>query len=258
MSTAVGKMDWRVLNDRYMKLLRPLQNPVAMKFLKDESEINQFDGVQVFDHVAPVCQALGRCGYQEMTIGVTTKNFHINGCRIINGLYAKDDKWESGKLLSAGWYDGVIPGKARNEAMLCMPSVYKAIVVSSMGLGAIDDPDCIYMKLTPSAAFMLLQSYIHKEYEVLDFKFRGEGGCSDSYVTTLVEGKIGLALGGRGERAFGQMNEFELIITMKPEHLTRALDNMEILETRGLPFPFASEALFADVIKNTPEPLLAY
>lgn len=229
-----------------------------MMFLGDEAEINNFEGAQVFNHVAPVCQALGRCGYEEMTIGVTSKNFHMNACRHINGLYASDEKWESGGQLAFGWLAGLETGKVRNAAMLCAPSIYKAIVVSSMGLGVINNPDVLCLQLTPSAAFMLLAAYVHKDYEVLDFKFRGEGGCSDSYLTTLVEGKVGLALGGRGERAYGQLNEFELRISMTTEQLVRALDNVEILMQRGVSFPFASEALFADVMKNMAAPLLDY
>lgn len=245
------KTEWQALNQKYFALLRPLQNPVAIKYCTHLEEFKEYPGLQTYNWTSPVCGAIGRCGYEEITLGVRNENFLSDYCRGINGFLERDARWHSGESHSQGWHDGIKPAKAHHDALLCLPPIYKGVVVSAMATGVIEEPDVLCLQLTPSSAFLLLAGFVHKEYEVVDFTYIGESGCSDSWLRTMLERKVGLSLGCRGERSYGQLNENELRISMTEKQLVRAIDGVAGLSEKGIKFPFTGEALYSD-ISNTP------
>ena len=244
------KAEWKEMSERYFRLLRPLQNPVAIKYCTDLAEFQTYGGLQTYNWTNPVCGAIGRCGYEEITLGVRDENFLSDYCRGINGFIERDARWHSGESHSQGWHDGITPAKAHHDALVCLPPIYKGVVVSALATGAIEEPDAICLQLSPSAAFLLLAGYIHRDYEVVDFTFIGESGCSDCWNRTIIQGKVGLSFGCRGERSYGQLNENELRISMTEKQFLRALDGVEGLSDKGVKFPFTGEALYSDIVNS--------
>ena len=55
---------------------------------------------------------------------------------------------------------------------------------------------------------------------------------------TLKDGKPGLSLGCRGDRATGGLQNGDVRISMTPEDLVRALDGIDALADGGIDYPY--------------------
>ena len=110
----------------------------------------------------------------------------------------------------------------------------------------IEEADVISLQLPSQAAFHLMACYVESDYEMLNFTFRGESNCIDTWMYTRLTGKPGLSIGCRGDRATGALADGEVRVTMTTEGLLKALDSLDRVTENGILYPYNPTCLYAD------------
>lgn len=237
------KKEWKALNDRLFLDLRPTQFPVAMKFIKEESEYEKYPTAQFCTGTASVCKLIGMAAHYTGTYGLTADHFSGIYCATNNGCAEIGEYWDSGvhiTKLPLCWHHDVVDSKKHtdsNKAML-PEKPYVGVICSTLADCEVEEADVISLQLPTQAAFHLLAGYVESDWEQLEFVFSGESNCIDTWMRTLKTGKIGLSLGCRGDRATGGLQYGEVRITMTTEQFIRALEGVERITANGIDYPY--------------------
>ena len=85
------------------------------------------------------------------------------------------------------------------------------------------DPDVVMIYGNVAQIMMLMCGLQKRKYENFDFSFLGEGDCSNSVARCHLTGKVCLTLGCYGERSMGEMDDGEIVLTLPPKELERAV-----------------------------------
>ena len=229
------KYDWNDITGRLTRLLRPQTTPVGMKWVRTEEDLRAIPKVRIHDKHLPPCTIVSHAAQFNWTSACRAENVHANYCRGINGMFAPDEKWYSGKMFENVWYDNLDASKAHNRAL-----------------------DLCVLYLSPAQAFLFLAGYQYHEYEKLEFTFVGESTCSDSWVRTFLTGKPAMALPCYADKKFAGVGENDLRVTVTPAGLARAVEGLEGLYKSGLRYPIGSYSLTSDILAGLPEHYLEF
>lgn len=247
----MGKYDWRAIHERLVHALRPVQNAVAVKFIKREEELEAIPNARSFTKPGMVCQAIGISGHYDVTTVLRSRDFAMAYCGACNGCRPQDAAWQSGETLANHpfkWFRDEQASSAHIRAMKagCPSDDHVAVVTSPIGKGDIAEPDVVCLQLLPGAAFHLLSGLIEKDYRKIDFPFIGESSCADTWGYTYNTGKPGLSLGCRGDRSAGALASHELRISLVPDDLVKALDGIDRLTSDSITYPYYPNSILLD------------
>jgi uncharacterized protein (DUF169 family) len=249
----MNKYDWNDLVSRLNQMLRISATPVGLKFFENKEDINQIPKVRTHNKRFAPCMIIGQAVQFSWTVACLHDNIHNNYCRGIHGMFERDEKWHSGEVFNKVWYDNIEASKSHNKELICAPFKYEAMVVSPLASNRIEEPDVCLIYINTAQAFLLLSGYQFHNYEKLEFSFVGESTCSDSWIKTLVTGKLGVSIPCFAERKFCGVREDEIAISMKPEDFVRALNGVEGLYKNGLRYPIPPYSLTTDMMDGLPE-----
>lgn len=145
-----------------------------------------------------------------------------------------------------------------DDGLLKIKDLYRVsgggrIVVSSPIGRAPYEPDVIVFRLNPAQACIALSAMQWSRYRRFTFTYTGESACSDSIARCMVTGEPSLTIPCFGERRFGHLQDDELIVALKPEHLAEMVEGLEALWRRGVRYPIPLYGPQADTIKGLPE-----
>lgn len=248
----MDKYDWKAIDDRLLRGIRPTQNAVAVKFIKTQGELDAIPNVEYFKKQGAGCTALAVAGYFPRTVAIRPGDFLMHHCEVANALHEVDDEFLSGAALNSDptkWH-GIREDCAahmRNMAEEGIPKEqYISIVASPIALGAIKEPDLISLQLLPGGAFHLLAGLVDKNWRKINFPYGGESTCADTWCYTFRTGKPGLSLGCRGDRSFGALQACEVRLTLTPADLLTALDGIERLARDQIYYPYYPMGLVPD------------
>lgn len=254
----MGSFDWALLVDRLFGYLRIKQTPVGVKYFETEEEIRQIPKVRIpTRHIAP-CTTISQAVQFNWTVACLAETVHINYCRGIHGMFPRDEKWHSGKIFDKVYYADLCDAEAHHSALSCLPAKYAGLVASPLISGRIQDPDACILYADSSQTFMLLAGWQYFGYEKLEFTFVGESTCSDSWISTILTGKPKISIPSFADRKFGGLKDEELIVSMKPTDLKRAVDGVEQLYKNGLRYPIAPYSLTVDMMDGLPRSYLEF
>ena len=141
---------------------------------------------------------------------------------------------------------------------MCLPAQYAGFVATPLTSGRLPDPDACIIYADSAQTFMLLAGWQYYGYEKLEFTFVGESTCSDSWVSTILTGKPKVSIPSFADRKFGGLKDEELVISMKPTDLVRAVNGVEQLFKNGLRYPIAPYSLTTDMIDGLPKSYLEF
>jgi len=222
-------------------LILLLQDVVAMKYIHTEEELKNYENIRWYPGSATVCQLLSFPAYFEGLFGMKRENFSLH-CGGSNGMQTRTEDYFAGLCLGNvpnKWHGEMEDARKHMEAM--RPDLPEdnlvALLSAPMKSGLIEEPEVLSLSLMPSAAFFLLAGLLDKDYEPLNFPFRGESTCADTWNHTYKTGKPGLSLGCRGDRSTGGLHANEVRVTMTVKDLMKALDGMERIERDGVHYP---------------------
>lgn len=243
------KQEWKALSDRLMLDLRPTQHAVAMKFIKTQEEFDAIENVTYCQTKASTCKLIGMAAHFQGTFGLDREHFSGYYCAINNGCMEVTQEWLDGAILYKAptpWHHDQEDAKKHiaSNAKMIPEQPYIGIVCSSLCNCDLEEADAICLQLPTQAAFHLLAGYVESDWQQLNFPFSGESNCSDTWMRTLKEGKIGLSLGCRGDRATGALAYGDVRVTMTTEQLLKALDGVETVEKNGILYPYNPTCLY--------------
>ena len=245
------KHEWKEVYDRVIMNCRPTQNPIAMKFIRTQEDFDAINNVQYATKNWSTCMLMGMAMHFQGTFGLTRDHFSGMYCATKSGCYPITDEWLSGERIAhypLCWHHNVEDSKKHTlENLKVLPKEpYIGIVCSNLSVCEIEEPDVIAMRLPTQAAFHLLAGYVESNYEKLLFSFSGESNCVDTWMQTLMNGKIGLGLGCGGDRATGAMGYGDVLLTMTAEQLIRALDGFEEIVANGIAYPYNPTCMYRE------------
>ena len=116
------KYDWNDITGRLTRLLRPQTTPVGMKWVRTEEALRAIPKVRIHDKHLPPCTIVSHAAQFNWTSACRAENVHANYCRGINGMFAPDEKWYSGKMFENVWYDNLDASKAASS-LTCACSI---------------------------------------------------------------------------------------------------------------------------------------
>ena len=245
------KEQWKELSDRLMLAVRPTQNAVIMKFCNTQEELDAIPNVTYCKNKASVCKLIGMAAHFPGTFGLTPDHFSGYYCAINNGCQAPTQEYLDGAILYKAptpWHHDQEDAKKHISTNLSLlpEKPFAGIVCSNMSSCDIEEADVICLRLPTQAAFHLLAGYVEHDYEMLNFTFRGESNCIDTWMKTRVTGEIGPSLGCRGDRATGGLGYGDVGVTMTTEQLLKALEGVDNVTKNGINYPYNPTCLYAD------------
>ena len=244
--------DWESIHKDLIELLRLDTTPFVMQWFEKEYDLAAIPKIRTSEKRFSPCQMIGQVIYFNWTVAVRAANIHANYCRAIHGMFERDETFYSGKMFEGVWYAGEEAAKAHHAALVCAPARYEAVAMSPLASGRLPDPDVCVFYLNTAQAFLLLCGVTHIEYAKLDFTFAGESTCSDSWIRTFVTGKTSLGIPCFAERKFGGARNDQVVVSMKPEALPKALEGLRMLSKNGLRYPIPPYGVSVDIMDGLP------
>lgn len=237
-----GVYDWKEINERLVKAVKSTSSAVAIKFLESEEELNAIPNVKVWKDLSTVCSMIGIAAYWNITVALTGEQAKAY-CGGNNGIVKRDENWYNGVALNSApikWHGTPEASKAHMQAILeeSPRDDYYAVVCSPIASGDIVDPDAVIISAEPGAAFYLFAGFVESDWKELNFTFRGESTCVETWIRTKNKGIPGVSLGCRGDRCNGALGNHEVRLSISVQDLLKALEGCERLDKDGVQYPF--------------------
>lgn len=222
--------DGEKLYQKLMEYYSLRTRPVAFRYYEDRSEIENDKRFIPTEGAAMSCVLVGKAAYRGFCQYITTEHMGAY-CAGVNGMCKRTAEWYERE--SKDFVDRFIGdeegARRHHESLTESKKLYQAFAVAPLAGNCIESPDGVAMFVTPEQLFWMLLHLQHKDYKLLDFRFVGESTCSDGMVVTRETGKVGISIGGVGERAFGGLPNTELIISMTIADLEKMLESAKIM-----------------------------
>jgi uncharacterized protein (DUF169 family) len=232
----MAKMDWAGLSQEVERWLHLKASPVAYKRLEAAAELDEIAEVVPLNRHASFCQVPAMVRNMGLTISATRDNFG-DRCARINGLAPTTEKqlaWETEQFANS-WFANAEEARKQMAAYPLVPPG-EAIVLAPLAAGKFE-PDVILIYGNPAQMMFLMNGLQFRDYERFQFFFIGEGSCADGLAQCYTTGKPALAIPCLGERAFGAVTEDELVMALPPAMMSKAVEGLRALKSRGVGYP---------------------
>jgi uncharacterized protein (DUF169 family) len=230
------KRDWAGLSQEVERWLHLKASPVAYKRLEEAAELDEIAEVMPLNRHASFCQVPAMVRNMGLTISATRDNFG-DRCARINGLAPTTEKqlaWETEQFANS-WFANAEEARKQMAAYPLVPPG-EAIVLAPLAAGKFE-PDVILIYGNPAQMMFLMNGLQFRDYERFQFFFIGEGSCADGLAQCYTTGKPALAIPCLGERAFGAVTEDELVTALPPAMMSKAVEGLRALKSRGVGYP---------------------
>jgi uncharacterized protein (DUF169 family) len=223
------------------KYLRTATFPLAIKLIKNESEIskdfkrahNNLD-LEMF-----VCQNFKMARTYGWTMAITDEDC---SCKVARTVYNWDEvtpeSIEFGNQFSIGLYssDQKVAEKWTKHLHF-LPKRYKGIIISPLTRSKIV-PDVILVFCNPAQAMRLIQAQLYNEGGVLEFTAAGRAGsCHEGVIKTFLTNKPQLVILGNGDRVWGGAQDDEILFSIPVSSIKSIIDGLVATHTAGLRYP---------------------
>lgn len=215
--------DWKKTHADIMDYFRLRTLPIVFKYYDSADEMLANKRLTRPEKLCNPCLAVAQAVYTGACVCLTPDNLNSNYCRSVNNLREKDEKWLSAMPFYDRWNSNMEAAQDHHKAITTRDRLFEGFAAAPLEAGAIENPDGCLMYVSPEQLFWVLVSNQNEKFQLIDFTFVGESTCSDSLLTTAIKGKIGMGIGGFGERAFGALPHTEVILTMPMAELDKAL-----------------------------------
>lgn len=222
-----------------IELLRLKTTPIGIKMFKKKGEMEAVPKLRRPAEPLNICQILAQASQNGFTIGCTIDDIDkIAGknCGIIAGLADPDEEFRTMKHMAGGWFETPADVVRHQADLGAEGKVYEALVASPLRSDRIV-PDVCLISAVPGQAFMLMSAVVRTNYEAQEFRFTGESSCSQGWARTLKTGKPGLCTPCYAELRFANFSDGEMLISLTPEDLRKAIENLKALSAQGLRYP---------------------
>jgi uncharacterized protein (DUF169 family) len=233
--------------------LRLRADPIALKLYAQAEAMDAVPGLRRPEPGVrfSMCQLIGQVRWLGFTLGITHDNvMPDSNCGGVVGLNAPGQKYLDGRMFHGVWFATV---EASREHQAQMPRVpagrYQALVAAPLAKGRLDPPDAVLVYATPGQMMLLVNALQHRNYARADFTVTGETACADSWGRGLKTGEPSISIPCFAERRFGGVQDDELLVSLRVEHLQEIVIGLEWLAQRGIRYPIAPYGTQCDPAK---------
>ncbi|NVM35178.1 MAG: DUF169 domain-containing protein [Candidatus Lokiarchaeota archaeon] len=226
---------------KFEELLRPASFPIAIKLVKDKSEIlSNFKrpksdlNVQTF-----VCQTFKMVRSYGWTMIITEEDC---ACKLARGIYGWDPMSEEAinfaNQFSIGLYSkNLETAKKLQEHLYILKEKCLGLVISPLTRTKIE-PDVVQIYCNPAQATRLIQAYLYIKGGVLDFTSAGRvGSCHEGIIKTIQTDEPQLVILGNGDRVWGGAEDTEVMFSIPKSKLDSVIEGLESTHKAGLRYP---------------------
>lgn len=245
--------DHAALSAELRHRLRLRSDPIALKLFESAEAL---DGIAGLRRPEPgvrfsMCQLIGQARWLGFTLGITHDNVAPNSnCGGVVGLNAPAPKYLDGSMFHGVWFATVEAARDHQAGMPRVPAGrYEALVAAPLAKGRLDPPDAVLVYATPGQMMLLVNALQHRRYARADFTVTGETACADSWGRGLLTGEPSISIPCFAERRFGGVQDDELLVSLRLEHLQEVVTGLEWLAQRGIRYPIAPYGTQCDPTK---------
>ena len=226
---------------KFEELLRPSSFPIAIKLVKDESEIlSNFKrpksdlNVQTF-----ICQTFRMVRSYGWTMTMTEEDC---ACKLARGIYGWDPMTEEAKnfanQFSVGLYAKDLgTAKKWQEKIYLLKDKYLGLIISPLTRTKIE-PDVVQIYCNPAQAMRLIQGYLYNKGGVIEFTSAGRGAsCHEGVIKTIQMDQPQLVILGNGDRVWGGAEDSEVMFSIPKSKLDSVIEGLESTHKAGLRYP---------------------
>jgi len=223
------------------EFLRPQTFPIAIKFIKDESDIPPNHkkpktdlNVQIF-----LCQAFKMVRSYGWTMYITEEDCI---CKLARFIYGWDPITEEvanfSNQFSVGLYaKDIDTARKWQENIYFLNEEFLGVAISPLSRTKIE-PDIVQIYCNPAQAMRLIQSYLYIKGGVLNFTSAGRGGtCHEGVIKSLKTNEPQLVIPGNGDRVWGGAEDTEVMFSIPNEKLDNVIEGLEATHKAGLRYP---------------------
>lgn len=239
MSTELDR--YRKYGERIEALIRPATFPLAVKVIKDETEIkpeykrpSRDMGLQNF-----VCQNFKMARSYGWTIAVTEEDIN---CKLVRNVYGWDTltdeekKWAEEFVVGLYSRDSATASKFEKH-LYSLDDEIKGLIISPLARTKVV-PDSVLVYCMPAQAMRFVQGYLFMEGGVLEFSAAGRvGSCYEGVVKTIKTNKPQYVTLGNGDRIWGGAHDHEVMFACPREKFDILMEGLEKTHTAGLRYP---------------------
>jgi len=247
-TTTPPATDGASLTDQLFRLLRLKTTPIGIQMFERVEDMEAVPRIRrPGGAIHTTDQIIGQAARLGFTVGITAADLVGPQCSAVIGLAPQNEEWQAGKPFAGVWFATEADAAAHQKAMHCVPyGRYQAMAVSPLASGRLD-PDICLVYANPAQMILLINGLQWTGYRKLEWGAVGESACADSWGRALATGEPSLALPCFPERRYGGVPDDELLMALKPEHLTKALEGLAALARNGLRYPIPPYAVQSDV-----------
>ena len=223
------------------KYLRPATFPLAIKLIKDESEISEdFKRAHKGLHLEMfVCQNFKMARTYGWTMAMMDEDC---SCKVARAVYNWDqmtpENLHFARQFSAGLYSkDEETAEEWTKNLYFLPKQYKGIVISPLTRTKVL-PDVILVFCNPAQAMRLIQAYLYNEGGVLEFTAAGRAGsCHEGVIKTFLTNEPQLVILGNGDRVWGGSQDDEVLFSIPSTKIESIVDGIKSTHDAGLRYP---------------------
>jgi uncharacterized protein (DUF169 family) len=242
--------DYAKICDTLRARLRLRADPIALKLFESVEAMQAVPGVRRPEagvHFS-MCQLIGQVRWLGFTLGITHDNVvKDSNCGGVVGLNVPATKYLDGSMFKDVWFATV---EASREHQAQMPRVaagkYHALVASPLAKARLDPPDSVLIYATPGQMMLIVNALQHRNYFRADFTVTGETACADSWGRGLSTGKPSISIPCFAERRFGGVQDDELLVSLRMEHVLEVITGLDWLSAHGIRYPIAPYGVQCD------------
>ncbi|MFX1532658.1 MAG: DUF169 domain-containing protein [Promethearchaeota archaeon] len=229
--------NWMNIGKSLEELLRPQTYPLAVKFVKDESEFPE--RTRRPEEKIAICQALTISRRYGWTMGITEQD---SGCPAVNITYGWtkiiDEPTIEQFFLGAGYASdedaarSIVGNLDRLE-----PGEYGGVVISPLTRTKIV-PDVILVYGNPAQMMRLVQGATYKEGKKITGEFTGiAASCTGGIIHTFKTGEYQVVIPGNGDRVFASTHDNEMLFTIPAAKAEDIIVGMRAQRVAKYPIP---------------------
>jgi len=235
---------WRDLDERLRRLINPATFPVAVTFLKEETDIPGKARRPIRDlgvKMAP-CQGAAMARRYGWTLAFTREDV---GCAIAAHTYG----WERVSdprgpihFLTVMNYAADEEAAARVLAgMLTLRQEKDPIVLYSPLERTQRAPDVVLIYANPAQLMRLIHGITYHEGKPIDSSFSGRAAsCTEGVLGAYLDQAPKVVVPGNGDRVWAACQDHEMVMAVPAGHLERLVVGLEKTHQTGVRYPIPS------------------
>ncbi len=232
---------YRDYGKKLEQYLRPATFPIAIKLIKNESEIppNSRSPKKDLKNQNFICQNFSIVRRYGWTLKITEDDCI---CRLARAVYGWDTPSEEiaewAHQFNIGLYaKDLETSKKLQKHLYTFNNEYMGLVISPLTRTKVV-PDVVQIYCLPAQAMRLTQAYLYMEGGILEFTDAGRvGSCHIGVIKTFQTDNPQLVILGNGDRIWGGTEDYEVMYSIPRTKVDIIIEGLEATHRAGLRYP---------------------